>query len=362
MHSRRRGYAWTVPWVALRERVTETQGAFRSHRTWPRAFAEAAGFDRVGSVSAGLVALREGVVAAQAFQRLAERQSPAIGQIRTSLAHAWGTELLLSLSGRHTSEDALKRLTVNWGVVQLYRALYHATQAVFVADTGQDRPEDHSATRRIFTDRWCTRVRAPAFLALAFGPGGPANAPAGVELNERIHPWSACDDRTCWSHALLALRTTRRDDVVDSIARQRTEKQKTLRKDWLERERARNTRGREARPEPEFRLPLLTLAEKQQVNQRIRPYSLIDYVYRLRIKTNYADSAVFTEGPAPGEASAVHADLVRLAAASLLAHELHVRRLIGVERMRVLADSWLKGNMPPGQRVGLALRRDLVLC
>jgi hypothetical protein len=101
--------------------------------------------------------------------------------------------------------------------------------------------------------------------------------------------------------------------------------------------------------------------QKQQVNERLRPYSLIDYVYRLRIKTNYTDSAVFTEGPAPGEAGAVHADLVRLAAASLLAHELHVRRLVGVDRTRVLIDGWLKTNLPAGQRLALALRRDLIL-
>jgi hypothetical protein len=110
-----------------------------------------------------------------------------------------------------------------------------------------------------------------------------------------------------------------------------------------------------------FPLPLLTPAEKLQINERVRPYSFIDYVYRLRIKTNYADSTVFTEGPAPGEANAVHADLVRLAAASMLAHELHIRQLIGVDRLRVLIDAWLKANPPPGPGLGLAMRRAVVL-
>jgi hypothetical protein len=214
-----------VPWVELRAKTTEAEGAFRSHRTWLRAFAQAAGFDYVGSSTETLAALRPSVEASESFRRLTQRPSPVLGQIRTSLAHAWGTELLLGLSGRYATEDALKRLTINWGVVQLYYALYHATQALFVAETGQDRPEDHTTTRRIFTDRWSSRIGAPEFLALAYGPGGPVNAPVGVVLDARIHPWRGCDADTCWSHAMLALRTTRRDDITAAIGRQRIDKQ-----------------------------------------------------------------------------------------------------------------------------------------
>lgn len=45
----------------------------------------------------------------------------------------------------------------------------------------------------------------------------------------------------------------------------------------------------------------------------------------------------------------------------MLVHELHIRQLIGPERLRVLVDSWLKANVPPGQLLRLAVRRGHVL-
>jgi hypothetical protein len=72
----------------------------------------------------------------------------------------------------------------------------------------------------------------------------------------------------------------------------------------------------------------------------------MDYLYRLRVKSNYEDRTMFTDRPQDeSESSAVHGNLVRLAASVMLLHELHIRRLVGRARMTTLVDAWLSRNM-----------------
>jgi hypothetical protein len=90
----------------------------------------------------------------------------------------------------------------------------------------------------------------------------------------------------------------------------------------------------------------------------VRPYTLLDYLFRLRIKANYEDARMFTEGPEQEhDSAAVAGDLVALTSATLLAHELRVSKLIGPEVLIAAADAWLERNTPPGQPMGLATRR-----
>jgi hypothetical protein len=69
----------------------------------------------------------------------------------------------------------------------------------------------------------------------------------------------------------------------------------------------------------------LTVAEKADSGRRIRPVSLMDYFYRIRIKANYEDAAMFTDGPQSDSAArALGKDLVALTSANLLVHELRL--------------------------------------
>ena len=118
--------------------------------------------------------------------------------------------------------------------------------------------------------------------------------------------------------------------------------------------------GRTSRKEPSWPKPQLSPAERGGVDAKVPPYSLIHYLYRLRIKTNYVDSAMFTDGP-PDEVSSalVHRDLRYLATSTMLLHELHIGCLVGVSLLRGWCDTWLASNAPPGGRpVGLQLRRS----
>lgn len=132
------------------------------------------------------------------------------------------------------------------------------------------------------------------------------------------------------------------------------------RKTWRNDEAQRLQAGRRPRKEPRFPLPQLTPTEKAQAESRVPPSSLIQYLYRLRIKANYIDAMMFTDGPSDDVSSAVvHRDIRYLASGTLLVHEMHIRQLVGPTRLRKWADTWLARNAPTGAAtVGLAARRQ----
>lgn len=286
---------------------------------------------------------------------------PDLAAVRRSLANAWGTELLLALSREYAVEDELIRVANNWGAVQSYYVVYHAFQAYLVAN-GEARPDTHSKTKAMFADRWVRRKAQMPPWTFGAREAGFLNGPVGRQVDLSVHQWKFCDATTCWDIAGQALKSTREDEIPDALRRRRESKRKDARRRWEQEEGERIAAGRRARKVPAFRLPQLLAIEKAEVRNRVRPYTAMDYLYRLRIKSNYEDSTMFTDGPPDESASkAVHRDLVRLAASVLLMHELHVRNLIGLGPMTKLVDGWIAGTMPANRRFGIAARRDVLL-
>lgn len=319
-----------------------------------------AGFTFPGSASAMRASLTRRVLASPTYTGLRLRQADLV-QVRRSLASAWGAETLLALAGKYASEDALTRLANNWGVAQLYYVVYHATQALFVA-SGNPRPDSHPATQRIFENVWAERVVQLPPWSFAAGDSNFQNGPPNRVIAEGIHAWVRCTPESCWDIAAKALRTTREDALPEAVRRQREQKRRNALAAWRANERDRVARGRLPRREPKLPLPRLTAEERGQVAANLRAYTLMDYLWRLRIKTNYEDATMFTDGPQEAlSSSAVHRDLVSLAEATLLVIELHVRQLIGVTALRRLVEGWISTNVPAGAPLGLALRRGFLL-
>lgn len=338
--------------------LREAQGSFQTHASYLRAFSTLAGFTYPGSGTAMRAALGRRVAGSATLIGLQLRQAD-LPQVRRSLASAWGAEMLLALPSKYASEDALRRLANNWGAAQLYYVIYHATQALFVA-AGNARPESHPVTRRVFENFWCERDVQLAPWSFAAGSGGYRNGP-GRQVDERLHPWTRCTDETCWDLAAKALRTTREDDLPGAVRARRQRKRGAAVAAWRAAEEARRGQGRRVRAEPRFALPRLTGDELREVESRLRPYTFMDYIWRLRIKTNYEDATMFTDGPQDEiSASTVHRDLMSLAEATLLVAELHIRQLVGAATLRRLVDGWISTNVPRSVRLGLALRRDLL--
>jgi hypothetical protein len=131
--------------------------------------------------------------------------------------------------------------------------------------------------------------------------------------------------------------------------------------EWEKEEAIRLAKGRRPRKEPRFSLPHLAQAEKQKIQNRIRPYCIFDYSYRLRLRSNYEDSTLFIDGPEfPGSSEQVCNDLYTIAATTLFVCEMHVSSLVGVKCLLKWMGAWLSRNVPTKHCVGLIDRISLL--
>jgi hypothetical protein len=329
--------------------ATEAQGSFRSHANYLRALATLASHP---------------VIPMATPAKALERQRAAVMGVSQRARHTAGCRRDVWCSPepreRLGNRAAAVRLANNWGAVQVYYVAYHAFQAYLQAN-GEERPTTHAQTQRMFAARWGSRALQLPPWSFVAKEGGFDNGPPGRVVDLGVHPWTSCDTTNCWDIAAQALRSTREAGVLDAMQRKRENKQKDRRRAWQDEEDDRLAKGRKPRKPQTFPLPQLTGTEKAAVRRGVRRYSAMDYLYRLRIKSNYEDSTMFTDGPQQdGESSHVQSDLVRLATSVLLLHELHIRHLIGRARMTTLVDAWINRNMP-SLNVGLVLRRDLIV-
>lgn len=278
-------------------------------------------------------------------------------QIRSSLHAAWGTEALLLMTRRIINEEELLRLSNNWSSIQVYYIFYHCTQALHVAK-GHPRPESHPRTQNIFNDYWAARSIFLPPWSLAYGRAGTINAPSGIVPDISIHQWTACVGNNIWSLASKALMTTRREALEEKYREKRESKRRQNRQAWRQEENDRLARGKKARTKPNFRLPKLTNSEKERINESLRSYTIMDYLYRLRLKTNYEDSNMFSDGPEDNNSSRHIRDaLCRIANGTLFLHELAIRNLVGRESFLTWIDEWVQRNMPQNTTHGLGFRR-----
>lgn len=281
-------------------------------------------------------------------------------QVRLSLNAAWGTDALLSMTSRIIDEEELLRLSNNWSTIQTYYIFYHCTQALHVAK-GHPRPENHPCTQNLFYDYWAARqIRLPPW-SLAYGTDGAKNAPPGIVPDVSVHVWAACEGNNIWNLSFKALMTTRRESLREKRHEQRELKKREQRRIWRRREDDRRSRGMRPRPEPTFCLPRLTAIEKRQVDTRLRPFTMMDYLYRVRIKTNYEDSNMFSDGPEyPGSSRLVRNALCTISRATLFLHELAIFNLVGRDTFLIWADDWIRRNLPQNLNYGLAARRRYI--
>lgn len=336
----------------------DLESRFRTHAHYLEAFALLAGLASTGSSANALLALKARV---DASGILVEKGTPSdLDEIHTRLRHTWGTELLLTMSSQWDVDDEFVRLTNTWGVVQAYYVGYHVTQALIVARGGV-RPSSHSKTQGMFSSLWTSRrVILPPW-TLGYGSGGATNLAPGITIDPDIHGWSRCDEETSWSIAAKALRTSRNDKVAESRRTKRSELQRQKQKRWDDEERGRLAAGKRQRKPATIRLPQLTAAEKDVCERNVRAYTLLDYLYRLRIRANYEDAALFTDGPtADVESMQLHRHLRYLAASTCLATELRIRELVGGPQLVRWADTFISQNVPARLSVGIAARRDLL--
>jgi hypothetical protein len=295
------------------------------------------------------------------------RKDVRVGDVTACLRRAWATETILATTAELAEGSEVIRLANSWGAVQAYYVLYGATQAVRVAE-GVARPEAHEPTKKAFVDLWVTRsIDLPPWTFAQCTPsarladtGGFLGGP-GRALDLSLHAWSSWGPDACWDIAGKALHSTHQGRIDEQLRKASERKQGERRKAWKDEERQRLIEKLKPRVEPPWwnSKRRLTAADKAEVIANARPTTVMDYLWRLRIKANYEDQGMFSDGPETDSVAAKFAaHLVALTAASLLVHELRLRHLLGKEILLSAVDDWLGRHRTLG--TGLALRRDLL--
>jgi hypothetical protein len=275
-----------------------------------------------------------------------QKRSPIdLPQLRLSLSNAWGTEHILYVLKEASDDDETSRLANNWACIKIYYIFYHSVQALRVAQ-GHSRMDSHDKTQNSFFNCWCNRGKELGPWTLSYHPNEAINAPNTIRIDLRINQFEQCTEEKCWSLALKALRTTREDEFKSGLLRARLKKQKNEKDAWKKPEEERLGQGKRPRRSPSLALPLLTDSEKACVNASLRPYTLMDYLYRLRIKSNYVDSDMFTEGPQNTKVSRAFLEQIcDLASMTIFVTELCVSRYWGRSDFLSFRESWFKARV-----------------
>lgn len=336
------------------------QKSFLTHAQYLRAFSQLAGFSYWPNKDpAALEALAQRVAAAFPVPK----SLPAVdaNELRKCLNRAWGTELLLGLGSRF-EEDEVIRLSNSWGSVQTYYVGYAATQALIVAE-GRARPTDHPKTQSQVRALWVDRQSAVQPFSFAAMPGCKSN-PSGYKngpgrpIDMSLSNWTAVGSNNCWDIAATALRSTRNDAVERKLQEARLRKARDRAKVWQAEEDQRIAKGKAPRKPPGA--ANLTATERAHIEHGVRPYTMLDYLFRLRIKANYEEAAMFTDGPENEGASGVVAlDMVRIASAIMVAHEVRIARLVGNAALTTLATNWISSNSAPAN-LGIGRRMPIL--
>lgn len=346
---------------------SDPTAAFQAHSNYLRAFAVLISSNYVPGknplfrhTKEVLEGVAQTVQASPTFLRLQSQPSGLDhAALRSALRNAWGTELLLASTAQFGDNELIAAAN-NWAVVQAYYACFHSVQALAVA-RGQVRPKTHAKLQQQYTSFWVTRTVTLPPWSLGWQSNSCRNLPPNHSIRP-IHDWKTCDEDSCWDLVALALRTTRKDRLDERIREARVNRQRENRKTWEKDEEQRRSAGRPPRKKRRFPLPLISEPDKAKLDSALRPTTILDYLYRLRIRSNYEDSTMFTDGPATASDSMqVHRDLCSITAATLLVHELHIRKLTGRAHLETLVDEWLDSSGASGRNVGLRIRRDLVL-
>jgi hypothetical protein len=354
--------------VTLKESETEDLHVrtFRTHAAYLRAWRVLALTDSWAPLDDQL-----DVLAARAAAAL-----PPVGSlvkvdeaVLASCQRAWGTERILTTTRSYAQDPDVVRLANSWGAVQAYYALYGAVQAVLVSGGGK-RPENHESTQKQYVGLWVSRtLDLPPW---TYGLGAPGKRPGdaagflgtgGMPVDpDSVHPWSNWSNSDAWHIAGGALKGTRQDKCETAANKTRGRKLAQQKKDWKAEEVERQAQGKPARKEKSWPARAnLTQAENRAVAQSVRPVSMMDYLYRLRIKANYEDAAMYSDGPDDDAAAgAFLADLEALTSANLLVHEIRLARVVGKRALLSGVDKWLVKNSSTGPGGGLASRRELL--
>lgn len=213
--------------------------------------------------------------ALKGFGRLRRQTSPCAG-VRELLFNAWHTEVALGVP-QVFSDPGLIRFTNQWAPVQAYYALYSLWRAWFALEGSQVQTHGEvlrSASsvirqRALFPSPWSYACSGGYLLRDAAHIGFQSQQISDVKHLSTPGSISASDD---W--VAKALRTTRK-----FFLEQREE-------NWKSQNRTKSG----------HRYQRIPPGERQRIRSQLHATTLFDFLYRLRIRSNYRDVDDFVSG------------------------------------------------------------------
>lgn len=259
-------------------------------------------------------------------------------QIHKSLNNAWGIEAIFKMENLLIKEDDLIRLSNNWCIMQAYYIFYYTTQALEVLE-GYNKSKTHPQVKRTFLKLWSNKHWILSPWCISYNENGFCNLPPGVSIDDHIHSWKKVDDKTALNLFCKALRTTREEFIEEALMKRR---QKHVSKNQSKKVR-------------------LTQKQKKQTQVRVRPTSLISYLFRLKKKTTYEQSSILAIGPENIYQSAeFRENLSFIIESTLLITEMITLKTVGEDKFFLWCKEWEKYKAPAMNQIGPGSRLNII--
>lgn len=210
------------------------------------------------------------------FGRITRARTVRMSKVRELLFNAWHTEVVLGLPNS-LLDPGLIRFTNQWAPVQAYYAVYSLWRVWFLIEAvgvGSHTEILRSAStvvrqRRVFPAPWSYSCTGGHLLSDANHVGFPSQ-----EIRDRNSLSTPRSDVADDDWVAKTLRTTRRFFLEQRVERWKRE-------------------NRTRAGAPYRRIPP---AARQRIRQQLYGTTLFDFLYRLRIRSNYRDVDDFVSG------------------------------------------------------------------
>lgn len=279
------------------------------------------------------------LLVSKGYQRLKGNCSGDKDRVLELLHNSWFTQILLAETSRYPD---LMPLSSPWSLVQAYYAIFSASRAYFLAQGRVVNARHADTLSALAGDLEIPNSRFPRPWNCVFS-GDPEsdvfvliNSPAGTEIS-LVNPLCSPYTRDSWQHYGLFLKTTRKKQLLASLDA------------WKEREK----RKRVLKP------------ERQRILAGLRPTTIFDALYRVRIRSNYQDIDSFalgvpTFGFSSDEVSKFYSAILDFTDYTLLVFEILIAKALRKDWLIDEMDHFTSSTFVYPKRKMLTNRRELI--
>jgi len=251
----------------LTEAEEQEARRFRTYLQYSLSFSRV--FSRFSNANVRLFGFKD-VVGSNSFKRIQGGRCRDLEKVRLLLRNAWCSEIQLHLP---VNDCDLIPYANHWAPVQLYYSVYLAIRAYQLA-SGLTVSPDHTTTLRTLSDNISSRPDLFPHPWRVLCSGNPEtstlsfmNLPEGITVSP-ISPLKSVTEENIWDSYGLFLKTTRKKQL------------KRLYSLWKDNQRPKKSKK-------------INPVAKAEIIENLAPTSCFDGLFRLRLRSNYADAESF---------------------------------------------------------------------